>query len=492
MADKVKSVVGDIANPIGAIQGNAKGSLWDNLRNGAETTASLVGNYLLPGSSLVSDQLVSKNAQGNLSSPLGMIGQGATGLAGAGVGSSITGIPSASSMGAGWTNAGNAVGNAVGAGNIGTNIANGASNIGNSISSGVGNLFGSTPNAATPNGPLFASTASPTSASGFQGLDLSSLGGANNSGSTSPLFSSATDAASTAAKNSPSTLSSALKVIGTLGPLISALKPTTYPGTQTQAQLQAQLAQQAQQQQNNNTAFANSLNAKPLSRNPITTGIDYYNYGSRAEQPFYGNINPQATFPNTNGTVDANGNPISSAPVAYARGGKVDHLARGGSPMPMVHGLNNGPLGMTGIKGGARFDTGGVVKMADGGTPPVVAPLRAMYMPPEMNPHNPYLPAKNLVTGVTLPGSNGRQMLATGGQPGGGQTDDIPAQLSQGEFVMPADVVSSLGDGNTDAGAKQLTQMMHAVRKHKASKMGAGKLPPKAKSPMAYLGQQGA
>jgi hypothetical protein len=36
--------------------------------------------------------------------------------------------------------------------------------------------------------------------------------------------------------------------------------------------------------------------------------------------------------------------------------------------------------------------------------------------------------------------------------------------LADGEFVVPADVVSHLGNGSTDAGAKQLYAMMARVR----------------------------
>ena len=40
-----------------------------------------------------------------------------------------------------------------------------------------------------------------------------------------------------------------------------------------------------------------------------------------------------------------------------------------------------------------------------------------------------------------------------------------PAALSDGEFVIPADVVSGLGNGNSDAGAKNLYAMMDRVRR---------------------------
>ena len=58
--------------------------------------------------------------------------------------------------------------------------------------------------------------------------------------------------------------------------------------------------------------------------------------------------------------------------------------------------------------------------------------------------------------------------------PGDGMSDSIPAviqgakpqraALAQGEFVVPADVVSHLGNGSTDAGAKRLYAMMDKVR----------------------------
>ena len=54
-----------------------------------------------------------------------------------------------------------------------------------------------------------------------------------------------------------------------------------------------------------------------------------------------------------------------------------------------------------------------------------------------------------------------------------GMVDKVPAniegtqeaRLSDGEFVVPADVVSHLGNGNSDAGADELYDMMDRVRK---------------------------
>ena len=71
--------------------------------------------------------------------------------------------------------------------------------------------------------------------------------------------------------------------------------------------------------------------------------------------------------------------------------------------------------------------------------------------------------------------SDGGRMLKG---PGDGMSDDIPAvigrkqpaRLADGEFVVPADVVSHLGNGSTDAGAKKLYSMMDKIRTARTGK----------------------
>ena len=61
---------------------------------------------------------------------------------------------------------------------------------------------------------------------------------------------------------------------------------------------------------------------------------------------------------------------------------------------------------------------------------------------------------------------------------GDGMDDMIPATLegeqdvvlSDGEFIVPADVVSGLGNGSSDAGSKALHEMMDRVRKLRTGK----------------------
>lgn len=53
--------------------------------------------------------------------------------------------------------------------------------------------------------------------------------------------------------------------------------------------------------------------------------------------------------------------------------------------------------------------------------------------------------------------------------------DTQPAALSDGEFVIPADVVSHLGNGNSDAGAKQLYYMMDRIRQARTGRKEQGR-----------------
>ena len=78
-------------------------------------------------------------------------------------------------------------------------------------------------------------------------------------------------------------------------------------------------------------------------------------------------------------------------------------------------------------------------------------------------------PARRMAAGGLGSYSDGGQTLKG---PGDGMSDSIPAsigdkqpaRLADGEFVIPADVVSGLGNGSTDAGARQLYALMDKVR----------------------------
>ena len=74
--------------------------------------------------------------------------------------------------------------------------------------------------------------------------------------------------------------------------------------------------------------------------------------------------------------------------------------------------------------------------------------------------------------------------------PGDGVSDSIPAvigerqpaRLADGEFVIPARIVSELGNGSTDAGARKLYAMMDRIQKARKKSVGKGKVAANTKS----------
>jgi hypothetical protein len=106
------------------------------------------------------------------------------------------------------------------------------------------------------------------------------------------------------------------------------------------------------------------------------------------------------------------------------------------------------------------------------------------YNPAPPTPYTPqYTDYRNYAAGglADLGGySDGGRMLKG---PGDGMSDSIPATINQKqparlaneEFVIPADVVSHLGNGSSDAGAKQLYKMMDKVRAARTGTKKQGK-----------------
>tara|TARA_R110002074_G_scaffold145476_1_gene294361 strand:- start:333 stop:1217 length:885 start_codon:yes stop_codon:yes gene_type:complete len=114
---------------------------------------------------------------------------------------------------------------------------------------------------------------------------------------------------------------------------------------------------------------------------------------------------------------------------------------------------------------------------------------------PSDDPMSKYDPNRRLNVGMTtgiqnaLKRDSGLRLnqFAQGGYletgMGDGVSDDIPssidgeqpAALSENEFVIPADVVSGLGNGSSDAGAQQLYAMMDRVRKARTGTEKMGK-----------------
>jgi hypothetical protein len=105
--------------------------------------------------------------------------------------------------------------------------------------------------------------------------------------------------------------------------------------------------------------------------------------------------------------------------------------------------------------------------------------LRAVNAPEAMRMVDPNQYATNYAQGGLTNMAKGRYLQGETD----GMADKIPAQigedqpaaLSHGEFVIPADVVSHLGNGNSDAGAKKLYGMMDKIRQARTGTKKQGK-----------------
>jgi len=81
-----------------------------------------------------------------------------------------------------------------------------------------------------------------------------------------------------------------------------------------------------------------------------------------------------------------------------------------------------------------------------------------------------FMQVRQAVLQNIIPGAQTQGMIQGNNQ--GGMDDDIngligatqPVAVSQDEYIIPADVVSDLGDGSSDAGAKKLDQLLDRVR----------------------------
>lgn len=126
------------------------------------------------------------------------------------------------------------------------------------------------------------------------------------------------------------------------------------------------------------------------------------------------------------------------------------------------------------------------------------------------NPGFPYMASsgghvKALATGGVIPRGYDSYEMARGGiasmpsgmirGPGAGMDDAIngtidgrrEVRLSDGEYVLSADVVSSIGDGSSEAGARRLKEMVENIRE---KKYGRPKQPGKLAGGLASLGMQ--
>lgn len=161
-----------------------------------------------------------------------------------------------------------------------------------------------------------------------------------------------------------------------------------------------------------------------------------------------------------------------SAPVQmFASGGLSDltRMATGEDVMPMDQEKR---MAMGGIAQAAEQLSGG----APTGSLPAYSMDEGMAAYIKRMQDEGRLAAGGAISTLGGYASGGNPRLLKG--PGDGMSDNIPAvigakqpaRLADGEFVVPADVVSHLGNGSTDAGAKQLYKMMDRIRQQRTGK----------------------
>jgi hypothetical protein len=195
-------------------------------------------------------------------------------------------------------------------------------------------------------------------------------------------------------------------------------------------------------------------------------------------------------------------------PVGYDEGGDVPEYARGGSLSDSIESYQKMLAGKPqaaparSANVGIYYDQDPDTRYQDALTAAQIRQAkvnqRAYVSPPAAKRPTPLgklnMPTSAKNKGDVEAASGGIMQSSLGGYaaggnprllkgPGDGMSDNIPAtinrrqpaRLADGEFVIPADVVSHLGNGSTEAGAKQLHAMMNKVRKARTGNPKQGK-----------------
>jgi hypothetical protein len=244
---------------------------------------------------------------------------------------------------------------------------------------------------------------------------------------------------------------------------------------------------------------------------PTTAGITALDAGTQAAinaaaLPTYGS----ATLPYGITSVA----PVTSSTlIPGAAALEAGAAGVGGATAAETAGMSTGQKILAGTMAAKALSSGSGSSSSGGGGPATVATTstpqqqypqqqpQQLVMSPYMTPTNttgamytPYMYSYN-----TRRAAQGGMMYGDGGGisslgsysdggrllkgPGDGMSDGIPARIGQkqpaaladGEFVIPADVVSHLGNGSTDAGAKQLYKMMDKIRQARTGRKSQGR-----------------
>ena len=289
------------------------------------------------------------------------------------------------------------------------------------------------------------------------------LGGSAAAGTEAALATAGTEAATNAA------MAQALPASTMVANPITATGLTPIPAGQSFAQA-SQLA--------NTTSGVNAAmnQAFPLSANAGISGLP-----AASTSPFLPTA-PSVVPPPPAPTFGEGMAKFASDPMASLQANKFTAAASGlagamgGREDPYSPEEYNGPLKRfrlsSDYRGVTPYAEGGITDLTAGGYDRMVG-------------EQPMYSSNMAAGGISNLGSysdyaRGGRMLKG---PGDGMSDSIPAsiggkrpaRLATEEFVVPADVVSHLGNGSSDAGAKQLYAMMDKVRTARTGRKSQGR-----------------
>jgi hypothetical protein len=210
-----------------------------------------------------------------------------------------------------------------------------------------------------------------------------------------------------------------------------------------------------------------------------------------------GGFTPEQTSPPGLVDRDASGRPITGEEliaadpskyvvqgmpgVGYDASGNIDPRGTPYQPNPAFQNAQTFATPQYGAPGQPTYPTYTPPMMAAAPVPgnPVPQPYNTMAMYNFMPSNQPRYMADGGIAGMFPPGESVMRMNRGGyprktGQisgPGTETSDDIPAMLSDGEFVVTAKAVRGIGNGSRRAGAKKLYRMMHAMEKKAGGKV---------------------
>jgi hypothetical protein len=189
--------------------------------------------------------------------------------------------------------------------------------------------------------------------------------------------------------------------------------------------------------------------------------------------------------------------PQQGIPRGYAGGGNIEELIKAGLGKELGPGVAQAlgtTKGTVGTNDAFMDQVKAQMSMQMQGPQAAQAAIPAVPQQQAQAP-TPMNPAQQPITtaaGGGLMGISDLGGYAHGGiprltsGPGDGVSDSIPAEigstgkqparLADGEFVVPARIVSELGNGSTEAGARELQGMMDRVQKRRKKTVGKGKI----------------